>query len=381
MLIKDEKMKSWRVLCVDDDVEKAEQVAEFFTEWRNDNPIGDFEAFTESSFAEAKKRLAQERFDLVILDLHERTDPSPDLQSQEGASQQGRLVLDDLKKNRFLPVIFYSGYADKILNLNSPVVRVVKKGDNDLQNVRQAATVLFSTKLPELMRLIEDTQRSYVWDTVDQNSKDFSSIRPEELVYLVARRIAARLNRDAIKECLGELPDKAHPMEVYIYPAIAARIKTGYVYGPDEAGAWWIVATPACDFEQGKAEHVLRVGARRLTDHPIYKDWHSHRSLRQGDAKATSKEREAHDKLMRLLRNNAGDRFRFLPGTFFLPDIVVDLQSLRQLPAADLDGENVVCCLDSPYREEMLLHLSKYYGRIGTPDLDMGMLFRRLAAQ
>src|SRR6266480_5457545 len=126
----------WRVLCVNDDKKLADQIAEYFTKWKNDNPFGEFEAIVETDFGKAKLRLATERFDLVTLDLHGEKDPKPEKSGENSVAQEGRRILEELRRTRFVPVIFYSGYADKIDDLRSPVVQVVKKGANDLEEVR-----------------------------------------------------------------------------------------------------------------------------------------------------------------------------------------------------------------------------------------------------
>jgi CheY-like chemotaxis protein len=372
----------WRVLCVDDDPAKAEQIAEYFTSWRVENPIGDFETQIETEFSNAVRRLETERFDLVTLDLHSEADAPPAAAGEAPTVQQGQRVLNELKQRRFVPVIFYSGYAEKIADLQSLVVKVVKKGEDDLAQVRGAAKALFATRLPELIRHIEKEQRSYLWDTIDRQSSRFAAEeRPEELLYLLARRIAARLNRGALKEMLGYAPKDARPIEFYIYPPSEETIRTGCLFGPDGDGTFWIVATPSCDFEQGNAERILMVGAKPIATHERYAEWQAARAV-AATAQPSRRQQEAasgsRNRVRELVKNRAGDRLRFLPGTFFLPDLLVDMQVLQQVTISELEKMPVICRLDAPYREDLLLHLSHYYGRLGTPDLDMEVVFKRL---
>ena len=367
-----------RVLCVDDDEKKAREVADILQRWK-DNPFGQqLEAVIETNFNKAVQRLRHERFDLVTLDLHAETDEKPaDVGDEAETVQQGKRVLNELRKTRFVPVIFYSGYAEKIMSLSSLVVQVVKKGSNDLEAVRGAVRRLYNTGLPKLMRHIEEEQRSYIWDTVDRHAKDFKdAVDSDDLLYLLGRRIAARLGRESIKELLEHPMEKARPMEFYIYPPLPGAIKTGCIYGPDEGGVYWIVATPSCDFAQKKVEQVLMVGATPLATFPEFAKWHESRWT-PDDKKPNGK--GAYEDLVKLLTNRAGDRLRFLPGTFFVPPLVVDMQSLNQIPIAEFTQGVPVCTLDSPYRENLLLHLSKYYGRLGSPDLEVDKIFSRLA--
>jgi len=377
----------FRLLCVDDDLDKAREAAEAFTTWVKGNPYKQFEAETETSFSAAMKRLESERFDLITLDLHGKDDPQPAAADNgQGATanpddhdpvQQGIRVLDELRKTRFVPVIFYSGFAGKIQNLQTPVVRVVTKGGNDVIDLRKAANEIYGTGLPKLIHHIEEEQRSYIWDSIDRDWKEFDDhADPDELAYLVARRIATGLSHDAIKSLFDHSPDQARPIEFYLYPAPQSEIRTGAIFRDDEAGLFWIVATPACDFAQHKAEYVFLIGASELCTTECYKKWCENKWLPSATGDRTGKSN--YKDLCGLMTNRAGDRFYFLPGTFFIPDLVADMQHIQQVSIEDLKVRELICQLDTPYREELLLRLSRYYGRIGTPDLDIQAVFDRL---
>ena len=366
----------WRVLCVDDDPQKANEVAEFFTSWQKGNPYGSFTAVTENSFEKSLNRLSDERFDLVTLDLHGSSDPEPKSGSEDNREQEGKRVLDELKKRRFVPVIFYTGYADKISELETGVVKIVKKGQNDLEDVRNAAQTIYKTGLPELVRHIEKEERSFVWDTIDQHWDKLDG-DSEQLSYLLARRLAAQFNHQSVKTLLGHKEGAAKPIEHYIYPAIDSKILTGNIYCADD-GNYWIVMTPSCDFAQDKVERVLLAGASPLSQHQQHVEW-SAGDKWKGEGSAASKKAAAEwDRLRKFICNKAGDRTRFLPGTFFIPDILVDIQVLKQMELADLKTMTLVCQLDNPYRQELILHFSRYYGRLGTPDLEISEVFKRL---
>ncbi len=367
----------WRVLCVDDDEKKAAEVAEFLTTWKVGNPYGDFTAVVETSFTASLERLSNERFDLVTLDLHGSQDPDPGKGSGDNREQEGKQVLDELKKRRFVPVIFYTGFAEKIADLETGVVRVVKKGQDDLAEVRKAAEEIYKTGLPKLVRHIEKEERDFIWETVDKHWDKLNG-DSDQLCYLLARRLAAQFNRQSVKDLLGHTKDVAKPIEHYIYPAIAAKIKTGNICKTPD-GKFWIVMTPSCDFALGKAENILLVGLSNLADSDQYKKWSGGEKWKGVGAAPSTSAQTAWEKLTKLIRNNAGDRFRFLPGTFFFPSSTVDLQVLKQVKLPELDGLELVCQLDNPYRQELLLHFSKYYGRLGTPNLDADQLLAELA--
>lgn len=369
----------WRVLCVEDNLTIAENLRDYFERWDDDNPYERLAVTLESNFQSAIDLLKRENFDLVTLDLHGAEDPDPLLGDGDPGEQEGAKVLAELRKTRFVPVIFYTGYAERIIDLVTGVVHVVKKGNNDLENLRKAAREIFETGLPTLARSIQDDTRDYMWDTVDKHwdkVKDEPSSK-SNLAYLLARRLAARLSRESVKHLLSHELGIAKPIEKYIYPVIQSDIKTGWII-KDGDEAYWIIVTPACDFAQKKADHVLLLGAQLLTADPRHATWSAGSKWKGGAPSPNKADEKRWDSLFKLLRNNAGDRWRFFPGTFFLPSLVADLQKLKQVSTADMEGKLPICQIDSPDCEALLLHLSRYYGRIGTPDLDVKEVADRL---
>jgi|SRR5438128_12629700 len=107
-----------------------------------------------------------------------------------------------------------------------------------------------------------------------------------------------------------------------------------------------------------------------LTNEPEYQNW---------------KENPNSDNLAALKamigdnrQNMQSERYKFLPGTFFLPDLIVDFQHLKALPCNELDRLEVITSLDSPYAESVLARFARYYGRLGTPDIDKQVVLSRL---
>jgi hypothetical protein len=86
--------------------------------------------------------------------------------------------------------------------------------------------------------------------------------------------------------------------------------------------------------------------------------------------------------LQDLLRNNRRDsqseRFFLLPGALSLPDLVVDLQHLVALQRDHMGGLERLASLDSPFAEALLARFARYFGRLGTPGLDVAVLLQRL---
>lgn len=351
-----------RVLCFDDKAEVLKNIVDIISAWEG-SLHGPFEVVSETDFNIVIERLKTERFDLVTLDVHGSNDPDPLQDDGAHGEQEGLRVLAELRKVRFVPVVFYTGYADKIKSLESGVVKVVKKGDDDLNKVRGAIDALYLTGVSRLLNRIEEENTRYLWDTIDKSWEEISQAGGvDDLAYLVARRLGARLSREFIKEFLAHDLERVTPIEMYIYPPHDEPIRTGCVV--NKADRIWIVATPACDFAQKKVDSILLIAARPLSSFDQYINW-----------KADPAQNN-YNKLLSLVSNKSGDRYRFLPSTFFVDNLVVDFQSLSQIASTELQHSDVVCRVDSPFREELLNQLSRYYGRMGVPELNMSSLIQ-----
>lgn len=122
-----------------------------------------------------------------------------------------------------------------------------------------------------------------------------------------------------------------------------------------------------------KAEWVLFARCIRLPDQSEYQQWRD--SLPNASQTLTNK-------LQAVLRNNQQDnqpeRFYFLPGAVTLPDLLVDFQRLTAVPLQPLNDLDRLASLDSPFAEAVLSRFARYFGRLGTPDLDIDAIVARL---
>ena len=176
----------------------------------------------------------------------------------------------------------------------------------------------------------------------------------------------------------GALPDgeRIHPVEMYVMPPLEGHEpQVGDLLqsdGADIAAGWWLVLTPSCDLANRKAEHVLLAPALPFEDHPDVKAWRLNRS---------NKRREKVSELVRQATDGQRDRWIFLPGALDVPDLIVDLQQLRAFPRTSLDGLKTIASLDSPFAEAAVNRFGRYFGRVGTPDLDAEALLKAFEAQ
>ena len=363
----------WNFLVFDDDQGILDLLVELLEE---PGLLGDdiVRCKTVNNFAEAQQYVKTGNFDLVVLDLQDGV-ADAGIRAADAEQLSGERILCVLKENQFIPVIFHTGYADKIGHLESHFVKVVRKGATD--ELMRVVVDTFQTKLPSLIRYIQDEQRKYLWGHVEEQWNSSSELNADgEVAYLLARRLANSLSSLSIRRFFNPEYDahtKIHPVEYYIWPSINPGVNLGDIYQNAEDGGFYLVINPACDFEQGKAEIVLLVRCRSIEE---FSEFNQVKNLVDGNLEISGAKRKELVSLVGDNRKAAGgqpDRYKYLPGTSFIPHLITDFQSLSQVPIGEfLEGRKFdrIATLDTPFAEGVQAKFARYYGRFGVPDLD-----------
>ncbi|MCK4998207.1 MAG: hypothetical protein KAS23_01685, partial [Anaerohalosphaera sp.] len=241
---------------------------------------------------------------------------------------------------------------------------------------------IYESKLPSLAKHLEKEQSKYMWDFIGDHWQQVeTSFQHTDVAYLLARRLAHVLKQSSIRSFLNkngvatpgvQEVKKIHPMEMYIYPILAEELFAGHIIKHSFNGvdSHWLILTPSCDFEQGHVENVLLAKCSKLTSFDEYKDF---QKQQDGDEKGNLK-----GLIKGRRRGKQSERYKFLPGTFFMPDLIVDFQDLVHIPKDELDAKQAIATLDTPYVESFITSFARYYGRLGTPDLDVNTVLSRI---
>ncbi|KWR89177.1 response regulator [Cupriavidus sp. IDO] len=370
----------WNILIVDDDAEIAASVDELIAGNKVVAAPDTIACTRLTTFEEAIAQLETSRFDLIILDLK---DDEADAAVDDGGTFSGEKVLEALRASRFTPVIFHSGFAHKVVHLKSPFVRVVTKGEPPA-TLRAEISNILGTRLPQLVRHIEEQQRSYLWDHIENHWKEGEQIcEGSDLAYLVAKRLSNALGTDSIRRFfnISADDDTVRPVEMYIWPPLNNFIGFGDILVSVAEDKHFVVLTPACDCAQGKVEKALLAECSPIERQPEYV---AIAEDKMNKADISKSKRSELTSLIRDRRSRKGfqpERYKFLPKTMFLPDLVVDLQQLCQITFSDLQDPSKfrrIATLDSPFAEALQNRFTQYYGRVGTPDLHADMLYERI---
>jgi hypothetical protein len=166
-----------------------------------------------------------------------------------------------------------------------------------------------------------------------------------------------------------------HPTKMYIMPPLREHF-TGDIVR-NITGDWFVVLTPSCDFVthsgRRRAEYVNVAACLPLRDTDEYRSW-----VDAGMPASGNKS----EKLDRLIANrrqgHQQDRYYFLPSAWGMPGLIVDLQKVSHISYDEFDRFTPVATLDDPYAQTLTAQFGRYAGRVGTPDLDVSAVRRRL---
>jgi hypothetical protein len=373
-----------QLLYVDDDDDYVRYVIEFFESVR----IGDekCEVTGCKSFGTGLEELVKHRYDLLILDVF-KGNPSDN-------HTKGLDVFNEIRKRRFLPTVFLTARATDVLDLESPVVKVVwKTGDWQLA-LQKSIEEFERAGIFRLMRALqfhlEKVTREFMWRFFP-DSKNFELLRREPTVaaYLLARSIGSSLDTAGASEVAREVSrgaesatdDESHPALMYVPSLMDPKgVRAGDIRRIDED--WVVVLTPSCDLVERlgtgvpspKAKLVLCVRCALISNFaPV--------SAMKRSAKLEDGKRATPQAVLRILQGRGDGGYRddqvfFLPKAFGCPGLVANLEDLVCFPYNKVNKSELSARLDSPYVEGLTGRFTRFVGRVGMPDVDFATALR-----
>ena len=307
-----------------------------------------------TSFSEAAAMLQECAFDAVVIDLLEG-------KPEDGAKDTGNSMVRQIREKRFIPIVFFTGFPDRVDLPDQNFLRVIAKTSTP-EELKRELLELLKSELVTVARLINsevgELMRKHYWETLakvdlpeGQNLHEavYSSIRHVALELSGER--AAALTAKAFEE---ELEDgKVYPWQQVVWPPVApagkARNWTGdivRVTDGDSAGCFAIVLTPACDLVTGKVPNVLLISALSLTE--------------AAEARGGQQDK--------IKRNNI-DQYHFFPASYELPDLCLDFSMIFHMPVKEAAELKRMATLDDPWVHDVRARFQHYVGRVGTPEL------------
>ncbi|HLG96897.1 MAG TPA: response regulator [Bryobacteraceae bacterium] len=324
------------------------------------------------SFDAACDQLRDQHFDVVVTDVYrdrkatKKTSLAPD-------DAKGVSLLDEIRKHRFCPVVFFSdGSRPENITLGLFVRFADKSKNND--KIVQELTGVLETGIPTLAaKLHEELDRatsSYLWEFLEKNWDRLTPTHtkaPEILERLIRRRAAIVLGHlDPTASTPTEL-DTVEAAEFYLYPPISGKeYRLGDVL--KHGDEYRIVLVPHCYLTVQKGEAAPRAdylvtaktmpAAKFIEKHPFKKG-----------------EKERQEQLRRTLNSpvDAGQpkgRYWFVPGFLDIPDLFCDFLQLDSIAYGTVSAEyKRLATLAPPYSEALQTCYLKFYTAVGIPSL------------
>jgi hypothetical protein len=351
------------------------------------NTTDKIKVITCNDFEESLNEFDKERIDLVIVDLKK----GPAKPGEDPELEAGEITLNQIRERKFLPVVFYTGWPHKVRHLEGPHVKIVGK-PADPGIIMAAIGAALESPLPVVNRALithlEKIQAGFMWGVADDIYRTYgNSVNPYDVAYLLARRISLSLSDEGIKAFLKDSGASAdfysrdslvHPMQYYVIPPIEEMPLAGDIFFGkiDTTESYWCLLTPSCDLvphktkKQTKAEWIVFAKCVLLREQPEFINWYE-------EVKKTGKlDNDNYPDLDPLLKNNRrnsqAERFVFLPGVLDIPDLVIDFQQLKigKIEILTSPAFKRKASIDPPYSDSILSKFARYFGRVGTPDLN-----------
>jgi CheY-like chemotaxis protein len=373
----------YQILVVDDDVELCGQIQEYFAQRDADAEEERWYVRTLMSFEQALDELRLRRIDLVVLDVKDESD-----EGKLVTEDAGIRIFERIREVQYVPIIFYTALPNSVRGLESHLVHILEKPAEVDKLEILISEVLHSDAASvnrALTRHVEHVQQDYMWNFVADHWSRFSSTGdPVSLAYLLARRLASGLSMAGIDRLVEALGGDAsgclkegmiHPMHYYIMPPVSDDLRTGDIFRirVDDEDRYAVLLTPSCDMvtsRKVKAESCLIALCDRLDQQNEYMEWfHRGSDTKKEDLRYLMTNRRKHTQ---------AERYFFLPAALDLPDLIVDFQHIMTVDDIDTKSEERIASLDSPFAEALVARFARYYGRLGTPDLDTDRVFDHL---
>lgn len=347
-----------RVLIIEDQTALAADAQREIRDAFEDSDEIEIQVSVATDFDEGFQRVRDGESDVVVLDV--RRDATATTPEDDTAGHAGFL---DIKNARFAPIVFWTALPEKVSHEEMPpLVTVVTK--EDIEKLPAVITAAVASRalatINEIEQHVATVLTEHMWNELAPNWAEYTA---DGDTADIAQVLLSRLAR--ILDDEREQANASHPSHRYVYPPASTRRAPGDILRAADQ-TWWVTLTPACDFAQSKVEFVLIAQADPLESNARYQKW------------AETKSKGAWNELERNVLKATQGRYNYLPAFRDLPDLVVDMENVRAVAASELEPMEAVASLVSPFSEALLVQHSQFRGRIGVPDLNVGLVQARL---
>ena len=358
------------ILVVDDDREVLRQLQQLLPAEIDGHQVA--WEYTDE-FDDALIRLRRRRYDILVSDIYRDRAGKKNV---EAGDIRANSLVDEIRAHRFCPIVLFSdGQVPENLVHRPFVWQGDKSADVDTQLVSRIREAIASG-LPAVARELHDEldafAGSYVWkflgDRWDE-LKQQHDLNPELLARIIRRRAAiqfARLDQDEDEGPVERAT--CDPVDYYLYPPTSPTLRLGEIVRRKATQEIRVVLTPHCFLvkQSGaaapRANHVLTVCT--VDAEQLREAW-------KWDGKPEDDLRRRTSFPAARLTPPDG-RYYFLPKFLDIPDVYCDLLQLESLSYETIVSDfDRLAVLDAPYAEALQSGVSRLYGAVGVPVLNL----------
>ncbi len=329
-----------------------------------------------SDFAEAMKRVATRRYDMIVTDIYR--DRPGHKKGIEIEDEKAGDIISGIRSKRFCPIVaFTDGSAPQSFK-EGPFVKLADKsrGNEDIVAKLQE---LLTTGIPGIARKLHDdldrASGSYLWDFLEGNWERLHEnglAEPSVLERLVRRRAAMQIGRlDPVADDPAEV-ETVEGVEYYIHPPVSGELRLGEILRHKTDGSFRVVLTPHCHLaiqpgkKEPRAEYILTV--KTVPAKELLKTYPPQGNSEDKKLKSLGRMMQSPVRDNRLQPEG---RYWFLPGFLDMPDLYCDFLQLESIPYKDaLDRHERFAVLDTPFAEAFQSCFTRFYSAVGLPGLD-----------
>jgi CheY-like chemotaxis protein len=328
-----------------------------------------------NSLEDGLQQIRNNDFDAAIIDLR------LGVGDVEG---KGKELIKEIKSNLRFPVFVLTGYPgdlDEDLRIPNVFYKVYEQTKKDTIEVLEEMTDIYKTGITKIMGrkgIIENTLQEVFWENIAASMEYWKTEIEDEskiIEKILSRHILAHLSERLKLTEEGEF-ETYHPAEVYIMPPIKEEFFIGDILKREIDTKYYIILTPACDMVLRKpkdgepyrnADKIIIVRLIEFSKFPEVSDYIS--------AQSNTKKKEVE----KYIKNTKKERYHFLPpfGSR-IPGFLIDFQDISRINPEEFTTYDRVASVDEPFLKDIIARFTSYYARQGSPDLDMGIILKKI---
>ncbi len=351
-------MIAFRLLIVEDDEQALKTCRDTVARYR-DEKQREVELVECRSVNEAFEKL-DNSFDGAIIDL-----------KLDAEGDEGNRVISRIKKSHFrIPVAILTGTPDAA-DSEFDYIGVFTKGESGAGygDLLDRFWGIYDTGLTRIMggrgtieeKLTEVFRKNLLpqmdkW--VEYGEKNSSRTEKALLRHALSHLL----------QLLDDDGDRCFPEEVYLFPPLTDKIRTGSIVKEKTSDQRFVIMNPACDL-------VIRDNDTCKTDIILIVAIDSQSSVFPS-YRATGRSNTQKKELEQAYKNNKSDYYHWLPSTDFFKG---GFLNFRKLLSLSIEGYNKrfkkpVVQISPSFVKDMVARFSAYYARQGQPDIDFELI-------